>query len=620
MQVTATDFRDFTRDRGIDARRRNPVRMAPTLLLTNEMGVDGDIPESLTPSNWSMVIFDVPLENVKSAQLLFYVDKDKSTARKPMQVQVNGSLFRHRQKRERMLTGGWDRMRIPGRCLKRGRNEITFSHHGVLHVDPGQGGSSFRSFDAGKTWHAGALGADANIKGDYLVRLRLKGFSPSGLITSGALDLADPKGKGIIAPRLTIKKLWLESEETTPDGTAIRFEMRSGSTPGFDPRHWSPWTTDRKVASPGRFVQWRATLSTTSADATPGLESVSVRADVTTTDGDLDGIALTRLEQPELLHSSYDFTYLTPHRRVTRLVKQNNLQEVIAGGQTELEQLALLRDWVHSQWLGWQSGKYPYTPPWDPLEILETTKGNWGYGMCTHYGATFAGCASALGFVARVVVIDHHCLAEVWSEELQKWILEDAGPTRVFDATYEVDGVPINALELHDYRARGEANRVMANKLPDAKVERMKEYVDAFCRFGIPLRNDHLVFAEPAELRHGNRQYHWDGYLWWTDDIDPKYADNSLQSSRAADFYWSVNQTRIYLVAGEKRLELEVQFETVTPNFAHYLVKIDDGAWSESQAPLTWKLAPGENGLAVRSVNVFGKMGRVASARVRVDA
>ena len=99
-----------------------------------------------------------------------------------------------------------------------------------------------------------------------------------------------------------------------------------------------------------------------------------------------------------------------------------------------------------------------------------------------------------------------------------------------------------------------------------------------------------------------------------------KYADNSLQSSRAADFYWSVNQTRIYLVAGEKRLELEVQLETVTPNFAHYLVKIDEGTWRESQGPLTWKLAPGENGLAVRSVNVFGKMGRVAAARVRVDA
>jgi hypothetical protein len=277
-----------------------------------------------------------------------------------------------------------------------------------------------------------------------------------------------------------------------------------------------------------------------------------------------------------------------------------------------------LRDWVHSQWLGWQSAKYPFCPSWDPLEILETTKGNWGFGMCTHYAAVFAACAAALGYVSRAVIIDHHCLPEVWSEELQKWILEDAGPGREFDATYELDGEPQNALEIHELLRRGEADRLMANKLPLGQAEKMAQNVAVhFCRFAAAPRNDHIVNPEPAELRHGHGHYHWDGYLWWSDDINPRYPEYSLQTRRAADFYWSVNQTRIYLQATDKEGVLRVDLETVTPNFARYLVRMDGGPWSELSAPFSWPLHGGRNELAVRGVNAFGRQGKVS--RVVVD-
>ncbi|MEE2629032.1 MAG: transglutaminase domain-containing protein, partial [Candidatus Latescibacterota bacterium] len=208
--------------------------------------------------------------------------------------------------------------------------------------------------------------------------------------------------------------------------------------------------------------------------------------------------------------------------RVDRLLKQYRLEDVIAPGKTQLEQIAILRDWVHSQWLGWQARAYPFCPSWDPIEILETTKGNWGFGMCTHYGAVFAGCASALGWVARVVIIDHHCLAEVWSEDLQKWILQDAGPGKEHDATYESRGVPVNAVEFSRMHEAGTSHHLTINKLPKKMKTRMtRSWGSLFVRFGIPLRNNHLVQAEPAELYHGYSAYHWDGYLWWSVDIDP---------------------------------------------------------------------------------------------------
>ena len=108
--------------------------------------------------------------------------------------------------------------------------------------------------------------------------------------------------------------------------------------------------------------------------------------------------------------------------------------------------------------------------------------------------------------------------------------------------------------------------------------------------------------------------------MWWSVDIDPQFAEYSLQTSRPADFYWSVNQTRLYLQSGSAPDTLQVDLETVTPNFSHFLVQVDEGEWEKQQAPLQWQLHPGENKLAVRSENVFGKQGRIARARVHCKA
>ena len=614
-RIIERDFRDYRRDHFVDAQTSTSARLAPSLLLTNEMGVSAEIPEQLGADGRARVEFDVPSAHVKSAEVIFYVkglDKVNNVARRLL---VNGHRITHHPKEQRMLTGGWDRTRIAARYLKKGVNEIIFCDGG-LYVDPGTGGKSSRSFDGGQTWHVNALGAAGDVAGEYMVRLRLKGFAPRGEMVSPVFDLAAPERAGI-APLVDLRRVGLTCEKEAPRETRIDFEMRSGSTPTFSAREWTSWEARTSIKNPGRFAQWRAVLSSNSAATSPVLKSVALKVDYTETRGSLKGIDLLEADQPEITYSSYDFDYLTPHHRVDRLVKQYRLHDVIAAGETELEQLALLRDWIHSQWLGWQSRAYPYCPSWDPIEILETTKGNWGFGMCTHYGAVFAGCASALGWVARVLVVDHHCLAEVWSEDLQKWILQDAGPCTEHDATYESRGVPVNAVEFHRMHEAGTSNKLTINKLPSKTTAKMtKSWGGLFRRFGIPLRNNHLVQAEPAELHHGYSQYHWDGYLWWSVDADPKYAEYSLQTSREADFNWSVNQTRLHPRAGDEAGMLEIDVETATPNFSHYQIRIDSSEWEDAEAPLSWALSAGENELEIRGVNTFGKAGR--SARLKV--
>jgi len=614
--IPGGDFGDVARDRFVDVQSSVEARLAPTLLLTNEMGVTGRIRSSLSGTRWSRVEFHIPSASVQGAELLLYVDSFviKAVA-KPMRLLVNGHELFHRTNRDRMLTGGWDRLDIPADFLRDGDNEFIFSDSGMLHVDPGPGGRSSRSFDGGQTWHTDALGPDRDLEGEYMVRLRLKGHPPSGQLTSPVIDLADPGRQGRIGQVMDMAEVRLRPIQETPAETDIEFGMRTGSTPAFESQYWTAWEPGTSLADPDRYVQWRAILHTRSADQTPVLQRVDL--EVALAEAALPGLELLELDQPGIAFSSYPFDYLAPHPLATRLLEENDFEAVMAGGQTELERFALLRNWVHSQWLGWQASKYPYCPSWDPLEILEVTRNNLGFGMCTHYAAVFVGCAASLGYPARVVIIDHHCVAEIWSEELQKWIVQDPGPNRQFNAQYQLDGVPLNALEILEAVNRGDIGKLETHKLPQDTIGQMDAGIARlFCRFGMPLRNTHLAQAEPAELEHGYQQYHWDGYLWWSQDVAPPYAEYSLQTTRPEDFYWGVNQTRIYLQAQEQSDALQVDLETVTPNFARYLVKFDDGAWEERQAPLQWPLHPGENNLTVRSVNAFGRQGRIARAQV----
>lgn len=612
-----TDFSDCLRDRFIDTDSGPGVKLAPTFLLTNEPGVARDYFDELSRDTYARTEFELYSDRVRGAQLLFYVNDDATTQTQPMSIRVNGGEpLSHTQDPGRMLTGGWDRTDIPADVLARGSNEFVFGDHGVLFIDPLPGGSSSRSFDSGKTWHKDSLGAGCDLAGEYMVRLRLHGHPPQGMVTSSVIDLADPDGEGVVAPCITIGEVRISSEQELLDGTALSFELRTGSRPRFDPTCWTPWSETTQLRQLGRYVQWRATLTTTEADRTPVITSIIIEADVDEDCGGLGHIELLELDHPKLVQSSYAFTNMAPEPRVDRFAYECRLEQVIASADGELEQFALLRDWTQRQWYK-GAARGPYLPTWNPREILDVTKGNWGNAFCSHYGALFSGAAAALGFVARNVIVDHHTLAEIWSDDLQKWILQD--PYCYYNATYELDGEMLNALDIHRALARGVGEHIQMRNF-GGKLEPIKPNLpENFCRFAIPPRNNYLVQDEPAEIGQGATQYHYDGYIWWAEDIDPKYPEYSLQTTREGDLYWSVNQTRIYLQSTGVGGELLVDFDHTTPNFSHFVICFDDAeTWERCEGSLSWVLHEGMNRLAVRSVNAFGRQGAPARAAVQL--
>jgi len=637
MKIKATAFERCFRDNAVEcARGGRGARLAPTFLLYHEMGVSAGLDEKVAPEQPAKIIFELPGGKPGNAQLLWFVDYADEPDIKPTVMLVNGRRLEHRFEKKRLLTGGWDRHTIPAGWLKPGHNEIIFTACDRLRIDPGAGQSSFKSFDGGKTWHANALGPRNNLAGEYMVRLRVQGHPAQGLITSPVIDLADPKDEGRIAPRLAIARVRLTARMQQPRGTGIRFEMRSGDSPWFEAACWTPWRITSTLAAPGRFVQWRATLSTRRMEATPVLSAVTLDADVRADERGLADYRVVSWERPELKRSSYEFTWLAPHPRARRLVQQWRLDEVVASGRDDLERCMLLRNWCHKQWIGWWKDRYPFCPTWDPLDILDAVKNNWGYGMCTHWAALFVGAASALGYVARVSVIDHHCLPEVWSDDLARWIIMDPA-NEDGNSVLELDGKLINNLEVRRAVEQGRGKDIMrrvwrpwwSQVAPGIAVQDMpfndREHRVPFAprswpvwnRCGIALRNNHLVQASPAEDQHGDRQYHWNGYLWWTENSDPKYPEYALQTTREADLYWTVGKVRATAQMTKTPGVLEVRFEHTMPNFERYEVQLDGGPWAPAESRMDWTLLRSENRLAVRAVSAFNRAGAGTQVVIR---
>ena len=97
--------------------------------------------------------------------------------------------------------------------------------------------------------------------------LRMSPYAPSGSFTSRLFDAG-------AAHWLTLN--WTGS---TPAGTTVGFDTRSGNTSNPDDGTWSGWSpvNGATVTSPdSRYVQYRATLTTGTAASSPVVESVTL--------------------------------------------------------------------------------------------------------------------------------------------------------------------------------------------------------------------------------------------------------------------------------------------------------------------------------------------------------
>lgn len=622
--VTSFMSSEIQRDRWVElapskTATLDEIRLAPTHLLSDAMARSSKVLDEIAEGESARRDFHLD-SKVDSVEVLVYAGWNKHAS--PEFIEVNGRPYRHRRDAEKMLTGGWDRFAIPEENLVVGRNEIVFNGPCVLWLDEDSpGGKSFKRLSPEGPWRSDCLGSADDARGEYMIRFRVRGRPSEGTAVSPVIDLNDRPHdtvstdgeKPAPAPKLEIERLDLSFAQETPKGTKIQYEIRSGGSPEPHPSEWSDWRPAEKadMGPIGRFVQWRAVLSTEDADLSPALRTVTFHVRAREAGANFDRLEWITPPDNRVDVSSYPFTYADPHHpRMRHLREKYDFPSIAAPGQTDMEKFMLVSQWIREQWEGWDMGVYDYCPQWDALEILELAPAKLALGMCTHYAAVFVQAIGSLGYTARSVIVDHHCLAEAWSDHYGKWVFVDTGllaKNPIALKYVDREGIPLNAIELHERFLSDDASDVTVVPDPSMSMEEFwKRYLNLYCRFAIPLRNDHLYNPMPQELEHGHMQYHWDGYLWWTDDLDPKYPEYSLLTNRREDFYWTVNKTLIDLEDTLEEGRVEVRLHGPIPNLKHFLVKRGEGDWEESGSMFEWSLAPGENRLAARAVNTMG--------------
>jgi hypothetical protein len=218
-----------------------------------------------------------------------------------------------------------------------------------------------------------------------------------------------------------------------------------------------------------------------------------------------------------------------PDHPVLAELRQRFPLEEVAGDGTDVEKAIRLRDWIKSLF----PHHIPYRmPEWNALLILDRGSRGVEHFICVHYSVSLVQCCLALGLPARMInlhrglsdhyrigdeavadpPVDEHVVAEVWSSDLDKWVMMDTD----FDVHYQRDGVPLSAWEIHEAFAADELAKIEPQRGPhslsfNAYGEKLPDEDDFFAT-GLPayyahvtvlMRNDFLSDTDgPVTMAH----------------------------------------------------------------------------------------------------------------------
>ncbi len=548
---------------------------------------------------------------------------------------------------------------FPGEWLKKGRNVIELSCPEAASPEEGWeiylaradefengggdpanvGKTSFKSSDGGKSWKESPFGPNGTDRAEYLVRLSLDRYVPTGWLASPVIDLWKGDSQDIIVPLREIQKMKLTVEAEVPEGTTVEYYVRLGTGPQPFSDEWEPYTLIGNGPNLAyeiggsdlnrRYVQFKAVLSTVNPLVTPILRSARVTADLNQRVPVHDNIYVVSHENPAIRYSSLDWEWEPWDRpEFKELRARVNLGEIIAGSRTQLDAVMKMAEFVSKSWRN--MNPWPEFPAWNALSILDRIEYAGGGGYCLMLNTLLIDMCKACGWQAHLTHIDIHEVCEVWNDELGKWIFVDADYVNHYN--YDVKtGVPLDMLELHglylDYYFPGKtldwmsdtfmwqplrkdlAAPVNRGSVTSPRDVQLSGFINAAYVYMSP-RNNFFEKPSPRCLNQ-NHTSTWDGFVQWYDDRTPPRRQFSWYTDRPRDMYPDLNLVHIDTVQGFGNDRLFLRFETYTPNFCHYEVDVDDFGWKKIEGERwTWLLQSGRNTLRVRAVNKLGAKGK----------
>ena len=323
------------------------------------------------------------------------------------------------------------------------------------------------------------------------------------------------------------------------------------------------------------------------------------------------------LDNPRIIRSRYPFIYEKyENPDLQRLRAQYRLDEIIAPGRNEFEQMLLLNEWLVD------NVPFGRPPPVRPQAFHVLEHGLAGQTFnCTYLSFTLAQLYTSLGWTARKMTSAGHGTLDVWSNYWRKWIQIDPSHNSYFRIRGKAAPLNSNEIRRELWRNRGldlemvYGTEQRAEKVTLERRERDGLYSyrqDGYAWVAYKTRNNFLEV--PYAYRNFlylmiqdeyNRDKKW---MRGDGEVDQRYLF-SIHTDRSGDIFWTLNQAYIHLYE-DSRQRLKVQLETVTPNFKTFEIAVDSRDWRETGPIFNWELHPGQNFLHARSINKFGAAGR----------
>lgn len=312
------------------------------------------------------------------------------------------------------------------------------------------------------------------------------------------------------------------------------------------------------------------------------------------------------------VYESADAGYLRSFRQ------RYQLDRLVATAASEYEAMLHLGAWVGSRWDHGDDALVGTEQMCDPSAVVAAGMQGAKY-WCEVAARTLVHAATAVGWQARVMTASRdgytweHAVAELWSNDFNKWFVLDAD----FNVVYEHSGVPLSGFELMERgeqltRSGGLVVRAIAPPKPSLP------YVDLmpFYRYvHIDLRNDWC--SRP--LRRGSPAG-GDLATWWTarKEFHPILTMKRRVDERST-FDWPVNVTTVHIVDAERigdNVALWLSFSGYSPSFDHVEASVDNRPWRKVGGS-RWQeeFGPGGHSIRARVVTGTGGVGPVFEAR-----
>jgi sugar lactone lactonase YvrE len=342
--------------------------------------------------------------------------------------------------------------------------------------------------------------------------------------------------------------------------------------------------------------------------------------------------------------SAIPFDYLDPDLPALRLLReQEGLDRLAAGATTEMELIRLVLDRVKRQWD--HSFHFPMQHI-NALEVLEDVRSGLRGNFCVYFTHVLLQALWSLGIPCRYLYIavhhrQSHATSECWSNEHRKWIIVDSdfslyyvrpdlaepdmGPVRGF--------IPQNALDIQRAFHEGRMAEILVAQNPWGAAlnyaTRLGEFYGS--QFGFLADYQSALTGGPPEW--AGRSGQW--YLWEAPD-DPEAAVHRNEFElvfgncdcrwigNQADYYWPLNEVVIEPPDSDslQRDAARIRFETFTPFFAEFQIRVNGGSWQcrpaeratghAAHGSFDWPLGSGRNTLEIRARNRAGRLGPIA--------